>query len=98
MYNLVFEYLVDRVFGEKIWNVSTNDPESEPYFQTFIVENIKPFMKKWFTNMFIASRMHVVNFSLECIVLYTYFMFGMTNFDVFVLNDLDFGQVNYISV
>ena len=42
--------------------------------------------------------MHVVNFSLECIVLYTYFMFGMTNFDVFVLNDLDFGQVNYISV
>ena len=42
--------------------------------------------------MIIASRMHFVNVSLECIFFFTYFMFGMTNLDVFVLNDLDFGQ------
>ena len=48
--------------------------------------------------MIIASRMHFVNVSLECIFFFTYFMFGMTNFDVFVLNDLDFGQANYISI
>ena len=42
--------------------------------------------------------MRFVNVSLECIFFFAYFMFDMTNFDVFVLNDLDFGQVNYILV